>query len=151
MVHAAYLSSSRRRTTSYRCCRPDTTAWLYCVLLALTGGVGMRSEWRGGGSPPSEGLQGARPGGGAEERGAGVEHHVDGDAPQHLAQAALVGEALEEAARLDGPQDLGRDPAPHEHAADGHRLQREIPGLGAVDRDEERERLDADRVRLGEG
>src|SRR5262245_48473533 len=73
---------------------------------------------------------------------------MDGNRGHHPAQSALVAEGVDEGAGLELGPDLRRDPAADEDPPDRERLQCEVAGLGAVDRDERLERLDGAGITL---
>ena len=86
----------------------------------------------------------------ADQRGAGVEGDRDRERFEQRLEAALGGEAGHEVAVLDDLEHLGRDAAADVDAAHRDALEGQIRGLGAVDRGEEFDRPDADRVRPGQ-
>src|SRR5439155_8292039 len=87
--------------------------------------------------------------GGAQEGRSRVERDLHRNRFHQRGEASLVAERLDETAVGKLGSELGRDAAADVDASDGERLEREISSLGAVDRREEVERLDAERVLAG--
>src|SRR5438132_12780952 len=105
-----------------------------------------------GSSPPSPPRRNEAPShvGGAEERGARLEHEEHRDRRHQLREPPLVTERGDERPVGKLRPHLRRDPAAEIDAAHRQRLEGEVARLGAVDRAEDVERLDAERMAAGQ-
>src|SRR5712691_915448 len=93
--------------------------------------------------PLNEALRHA---GGAEERRPRLQHERYRDRRHQLRESSLVAERGDERPVGELRADLRGDPPADEDTPHRQRLEGEVARLGAVDRDEEVERLDAERV-----
>ena len=79
----------------------------------------------------------------AEKRGLFVQHDVNGEMREQFLEFFLFAEGAKKRAVLQLGQNLGSDAAGDEDAAAREGLERQVAGLGAIQRDEEIERFDA--------
>src|SRR2546421_1830148 len=84
--------------------------------------------------------------GGAEERRPRLQHERYRDRRHELRESSLVAKRGDERPVGELRADLRGDPPADEDTPHRQRLEGEVARLGAVDRDEEVERLDAERV-----